>query len=200
MTIYHRKENNKILNLQSYQKGNYYKHYFIYNGQIRNKLIFNERTKSLEEEEEYRSSLLANLNTTVNYILHNHVDPISPEVYNYLTNNGKNIYIYRKDKLAQLASYAIAYQTKEFSRFNEIKESNDKIEITDEFPLINLIKRIKIWEELEKQDTIAYEDINFVNLKGMPIKQNKNFRERLTTKSLNIIENLLKEYYYPKSI
>jgi hypothetical protein len=112
---------------------------------------------------------------------------------------GRNIYIYRKDKLAQLASYAIAIETNEFVRFKKVNEENSNlITITNVDRLKMLIERIKIWDNIKKEETIAYEDIQFYNKLGMPMKQNCNYKTRLTAQSILILEDLLEKYYYNK--
>jgi hypothetical protein len=156
--------------------------------------VFAKRTRSIEQEEAYRIDLFNQIIFNVPLILHNHVAPIDEQIRQRLIDIAeKNIYIYRKDKRAQLASYAIAFSTKQFVQFFD-KEETGVIDDIDPMHLENLINRIKIWDRLPKQDVVAYEDIKFFNKYNWPKKQNKDYRLRLSDNMITLIDSLVSEY------
>lgn len=197
MNLYHFFVNGKVVNLDDYVHGSFYKDYFLENGRIVYNSNYSKRSRTIQQEEDHLLRLLDKINKEDNYIIHNHVYPISEKILDKLVEIGDNIWIYRKDKVAQLSSYAIAFATKEFVRFNKnIQTDNTLIEIKDVEPLKRLINRIKIWDSLSKETTIAYEDIEFYELPGMPYKQNNNYADRLSANSIRLINDLLNEHYY----
>lgn len=189
-------KNGLITNHHEYLEGSFYKNYLFKNGRILTEKRFEPRTRNIEEEEHYIISLLEKLDFNLTYIIHNHVSPMSVDVLNKLMAIGKNIFIYRKDKVAQLASYAIAYKNKEFVRYSNTEKFREKITITDYEPLRNLIQRIKVWDALPKETIVAYEDIDFYQTAGMPIKQVKDYRDVLTEESIEQITYLLNKEYF----
>lgn len=197
MTLYYKiSHNGRITNHHEYSQGAFYKSYYIENNNLKYKKVEEPRSRNTDQEEEYLISLIDQIDTSYTYIFHNHVFPISKDIMDILMHKGVNIFIYRKDKLAQIASYAIAYETKEFVRFKIAEDHNQKIEISNYEPIKDLINRIKIWESLPKTNIIAYEDIHFFEQAGMPLKQNANFRDKLSLNSIKNLENLLEKYYY----
>jgi len=196
MNLYHRIENDTIKNYHEYIPGSFYKNYIWEDQKILTKRTFQPRTRNAEEEETYIISLLEKIDDHSNYIIHSHVSPMCPTVLDKLMAIGKNIFIYRKDKLAQLASYAIAYETKEFVRFTKKEGIEKKVRIQDLEPIKNLIKRIKVWESLPKENIIAYEDIKFYEQNGMPIKQNIDYSKILDNESIYQIKIILEKEYY----
>jgi hypothetical protein len=193
MSIYHT-SNGHRLNHVNYSKGCYYNEYYINNGNILIKPIFGQRKRTVDEEELHRIELFEQINLDKTYILHNHVSPINKKVLEQLVQKAdKNIYIYRKDKRAQLASYAVAFSTKKFAQFSG-KADIGTVEDIDESHLVNLINRIKIWDQLPKQDIIAYEDIDFIDNEGWPIKQTPDYKSRLSNNMISLIDKLVSEY------
>ena len=195
MDIYHHTmHNGRRINAHSYATGFCYDDYFITNGTIATRKVFAERTRSVEEEEAYRIDLFNQVDTTKTLVLHNHVAPINKQVRQRLMDIAdKNVYIYRRDKRAQLASYAIAFSTKQFVQFFDREETGQVADI-DRVHLENLVSRIKIWDQLPKQDAIAYEDIEFFNKDNWPKKQNKDYRLRLSNNMISLIDSLVSEY------
>ena len=194
MDIYYSIHNDRVINSHMYVEGGFYKDYFIANGTITIKKVFARRTRSIEEEEAYRIDLFNQITSDIPLILHNHVAPINEKIKQRLINaTEKNIYIHRKDKRAQLGSYAIAFSTKQFVQFFD-KEETGIVNDIDIEPLENLISRIKIWDQLPKQDIISYEEIEFFNEYNWPKKQNKDYRLRLSDNMLLLIESLVKKY------
>jgi hypothetical protein len=194
MDIYHFIHNGKVINSHTYTKGSFYKDYFIDNGTIAFKKVFGEQIRSRNEEEAYRIDLFNQITSDIPLILHNHVAPINDQIRQHLINIAeKNIYIYRKDKRAQLASYAIALSSKQFAQFSD-EEETGIVDDINPVPLENLISRIKIWDQLPKQQVIAYEDIEFFNKYNWPKKQNKDYRVRLSDNMISLINSLVSKY------
>jgi hypothetical protein len=160
------------------------------------KKIHSNRERTIDEEEEYRLSLIVNSSEDAKYVLHNHVEPINPDIKKYLLEVAdNNFYIHRKDRRAQLGSYAIAIATKQFAKFNMTPEADSIIDKTPLESLSGLLNRIKVWDQMEKNDNIiAYEDINFHSLKGWPQKQTVDYRTRLSSDILNWIDCQVDEY------
>lgn len=189
--------NNTITNHHQYTDGSFYKEYYLQENRLLTRRMYGKRQRTVEEEEQYLSSLFTKLgaDTDVNYIVHNHVEPMSKHIRDFLMTIGQNVFIYRKDKFAQLASYAIAYETKEFARFNKSNIVRNNIEMQDLQPLIDLINRIKVWDSIDKKYSIAYEDIKFYETPGMPLKQNGDHSKILSEKTVLDIKQLLQTYY-----
>ena len=185
-----------ITNCHSYKDGSRYDEYYLDdNGVLDTTPMFQERSRTVEEEHEYRKQLLYNMSPDSRVVFHNHVDPIDPDVLKYLTSIAdKNIYIYRKDKLAQLASYAIAFISKRFAQHTRTQLQYESI---DELPvdvIKQLLKRIAVWESIEKNgEVIAYEDINFYEESGMLYKQVKDYTKILSPNAINQLSQLLSE-------
>jgi len=183
-------------NYHHYEPGFFYTDYFINSGEIQSRKIFAQRTRSVEEEEQYLISLFNSIDVNRVSIMHNHVAPMNMDIRDRLLNypNSKNIFIHRRDKRAQLASYAIAMATRQFAIFNKSLLSDSVVPDIDPTSLYNLIDRIKVWDSLEKQNIIAYEDINFTDINGAPLKQTRDYKLRLSENMLSIIDTIVSEY------
>jgi len=203
MNIYHHvdPETSIITNHHRYSPGVYYRDYYLEDGFLKIKKIFSPRVRSIEEQELYAVGLLPAVSNKQILIMHNHVDPINPAVRSMLMSIGKNIYIYRKNLRQQLASYAIAYSTKQFANFNNRQPSTSLVEDIDSNVLHNLIRRIQIWDTLEKDNNqvIAYEDIDFIEIPNFPLKQNKDHNSRLSDKMKAVIDQLATDYERERS-
>jgi hypothetical protein len=189
-----------MFSLNDYQKDAYYLEYYLDDGAINFKKIFEPRTRDSDAEEQHRYELLKNYSSNKKTIMHNHVDPINPEIRQYLINIAEqNYYLYRKDKRAQLGSYVIAYSTKQFGQMVE-GEFTDQVLDIDSSVLCNLVERIKTLDHIidnliDSQSTVlAYEDIEFFEQPGMPRKQNKDYRVRLSQEMLDLVNKLATEY------
>jgi len=196
MDMYHKEENGKIFNLHEYENGFYYKSYFIKNKILTFEKVYEKRIRNIIDEENYLINLLDSLDLEQTYIFHNHVAPINPNILEKLTEMAvKNIYIYRKDKRQQLASYAIAYSTKQFALFNPQANSVGLVNDINKSVLENLVNRIKIWDSLTKNgEIVSYEDSLEISVPVPVYKQNVDHKTRLSENMLNIIEILAKEY------
>lgn len=195
MNMYYYPKDNNITNHHEYFNGCFYKDFYVEDGLLKIKKIYRPRTRTVDEEEKYLQSLLNEIDFSKNnLIMHNHVMPIKEEIRKLLTNMGENIYIYRKSKRDQLCSYAIAIATKSFVSFTKTHLPETIVNDIEPVHLYNLMTRIKFWDSLEKNNVIAYEDIEFYNGKNLPIKQNTDYRNKLSNKMLNIINDLADDY------
>ena len=200
-----RSDDGKIFNLNEYKEGSFYLDYCLVDGAFSTQKISAPRTRSVEEEEQYRFDLLKNYSSTKKTIMHNHIDPINPEIRQYLMDMAeKNYYLYRKDKRAQLGSYVIAFSTKQFGQL--IKgEFTDRVDDIDPKVLDHLVERIKtldtIIDNIKNPDdvVIAYEDIEFFERDGFPRKQNRDYRVRLSQEMQDLVERLVIEYESSKN-
>lgn len=200
MNLYYYRSNSGLENHHSYFDGCFYKDYFIQDEILSVRDVFDKRSRPPAAEEIYLTGLLNNCDDSRTIIMHNHVDPIDKSVRDHLSDIAfQNIYIYRKDKKAQLYSYAIALSTRQFVAFNSSQLSDSIVPDIDPISLIRLIDRIKVWDSLEKDNTLAYEDINFLEMPGLPIKQNTTHRSRLSDRMIGIIDELVAEYEYHKN-
>jgi len=197
---YMRNNDGLMFALNNYEENAYYLEYFIDSGSINFKKVFEPRTRTPDEEENHRFALLRQYSSDKKTIMHNHVDPINPEIRQYLMDIAeKNYYLYRKDKHAQLGSYVIAYSTKQFGQLVK-GEFTDKVADIDPTVLCNLVNRIKTFDNIVKSintsniEVLAYEDIDFFERDGFPRKQNRDYRIRLSQEMLELVEKLASEY------
>ena len=196
MSIYFTNYNGVKLNHREYVPGSFYSEYFVDSGKLSYRKIYGERRRTIDKEENYRLKLfdLIDINSQ-NLVMHNHVAPINKEVYNRLIGmTSKNVYVYRKDKRAQLASYAVAFSSKQFVLFKSEYKHKSMVSDIDKIHLENLINRIKIYDGLEKSDEIAYEDMEFKPSPNYPIKQVNNYKELLSDNMINRVNDLVVKY------
>lgn len=163
--------------LYSYEKGCAYKHYFYdeLRQSIQSKIIVEERKRNRNQEENYRLGLLDKHNSNKNPIIfYSHVMPMSEQAYKKLFDIAdQNIFLYRKNIVAQLSSYALSYGTTQWKP-NSSKNVYQNIKIENNI-LDNLYNRIIYWHTLDKENCkiIAYEDLDFeTDLDNLPKKQN----------------------------
>lgn len=196
MNMYYYLEKNSYKNIHEYKLEAFYKEYYLDDDKfIAIRKVYDKRKRSVEQEEDYLLNILEKYNKEQKIIMHNHVSPINNVIKEYLLSvSNENIYIYRKNKRAQLGSYAIAYATKQFAAFTEEQKQFNIITTVEKEPLVNLIERIKIWDKLKTNNIIAYEDINFYDENNFPIKQNHDYKKRLTPESINLIDELVENY------
>jgi hypothetical protein len=197
---YMRNADGLMFSLDNYEENAYYLEYFIDNGIINFKKVFEQRTRTADNEEQHRFTLLKQYSSDKKTIMHNHVDPINTEIRQYLMDIAeKNYYLYRKDKHAQLGSYVIAYSTKQFGQLVKGKFTS-KVSDIDPLILYNLVNRIKTFDHIIKDlnnsnsEVVSYEDIDFFERDGFPRKQNTDYRIRLSQKMLKLVEKLAYEY------
>jgi hypothetical protein len=201
MTNYYMKNADGLMfALNNYENNAYYLEYYLDDGAINFKKIFEPRIRDSDAEEQHRYELLKNYSSDKKTIMHNHVDPINTEIKQYLMDIAEqNYYLYRKDKRAQLGSYVIAYSTKQFGQLIE-GEFTDKVLDIEPKVLHSLVKRIKTLDDIinnlndPKAIILAYENIEFFEQPGLPRKQNKDYRIRLSQEMLTLVDELVTEY------
>jgi hypothetical protein len=195
-------DDGSITNHQQYVEGSRYDQYYLDNDNILCSIpIYSKRELNPTEEFEYRKHLLYNMGTDTHVVFHNHVDPIDKDILEYLTTIAdENIYIYRKDRVAQIASYVIASVSKKFAKFKPNDVEYETIDNIPEQDVIEMIKRIQTWDRMEKQGyDICYEDIPFYSEQGMLYKQVNDYKQVLSTNAVNQVLQLLDEYGLPYS-
>lgn len=133
------------------------------------------RTLNIEEEENYRLSLLEKHDFTSTPVLfYSHILPMSNKAYQKLFNMAdKNIFLYRKDIKRQLSSYALSYA---ISDFYKVKKNYSGIYLEENI-IKGLADRIVAWHALDKTncDVIAFEDLDFIsNKENLPKQQNSD--------------------------
>ena len=199
MNMYHvRGDDGSIKNYHEFVPNSFYKEYYLDDRNFLNRRsVYSSRTRDIDAEEKYCFELLTNVNQNQILVMHNHVDPINTEIRDYLINaTHKNIWIYRKNKHQQLASYAVALSTKKFAAFHKTAVSYEPVEDIDRGPLDNLMRRIKVWDSLPKTDVIAFEDIQFYEESGFPVDQNIDPWARLSENMKSIINEIVKQYVH----
>jgi hypothetical protein len=202
--IYRKIENGVIKNFHEYSDGLYYDDYELSDdGSIVANRKFEQRVRSISQEEEHRKKLLNTYNADrCTLILHNHTSPLPIGIYDTLKRRGKrNIYIYRADFIQQLSSYAVALATKRFAKFRNIIDPEFSNLEAPTSSLKELTERILFWESLDKSEceVIKYEDIDFSldNPNNIPVPHRQNITssfEKLSVNTQKIILDL-KSYY-----
>lgn len=199
MDLYRENVDGLIKNHHRYVPGTYYEEYTVQDGILTvSSLVDKIRQRAPNEEMQYRSRLIQDLSNKNKLVFHNHVHPIDQDIMEKLISIAeKNIWIYRKDKRAQLASYAWAFTTGVFADFSGVEKKHRGEKLVDTLPtqqLKNLVDRIKIWEKIDKPGNIvAYEDINFFNGPGLPVKQLQDYKLVFTGRALNEIDAILSD-------
>jgi hypothetical protein len=197
MNMYHvLGEDGSIRNYHEFVNNGFYKEYYLdENNYLTRRTIYEPRVRDVDAEEKYCVDLLNNVNKDQILVMHNHVDPINTEIRDYLINNAhKNVWIYRRNKREQLASYAVALSTKKFAAFNKAAVSHEPVADIDRRPLDNLMRRIKVWDSLPTTDSIAFEDIPFYDDDGFPVDQNIDPWIRLSDNMKSIINEIVAQY------
>lgn len=166
-----------LRSVYDYNKECSYKFYYYdhLRKSIASRVKAEKRTLNVEQEEEYRLSLLEKHNFTSTPVLfYSHVLPISNKAYEKLFNIAdKNIFLYRKDIKRQLSSYALSYA---ISDFHSVKKNYSEIHL-EESIIQGLADRIIEWHALDKTncDVIAFEDLDFESDgENLPKQQNNN--------------------------
>jgi len=152
------------------------------------------RTRDANQEHDHRVRCVLDMSEHNNIVFHNHVSPLDERIREHLTRIAHtNVYLYRRDRRAQCASYAVAYSTKVFTQYLETLQPEliDTVHIPS---LRNLITRIKFWDSCTKYGpTLAYEDIDFVHGENLPVKQLRDYTAVLSARALSTIDELLEQ-------
>lgn len=203
MDMYHMQDNNGcIVNYHHPVDGGFYTEYFLDDKKFLNKRkVYGERTRSAAEEEHYIYELLKDRNQSQTLVIHNHIEPLNEEIRDYLLGSAdKHIWLYRRDKKRQLASYAVALDTKKFAAFTK-QQDNGYVTINCNInSLINLLNRVKFHDSIPKigvkHTCVAFEDINFFNGPGLPFDQNGDPWIKISSTLQNTIFKLVNDYGY----
>lgn len=196
--IYHKVTDTGLQNSHEWSPGFYYEEYDLVDGSIVKTRVQSPRSRSVVEEADYRLGLVEGCEGAGGgiTIVHNHVTPLVPGAYDILMRKAvRNVYLYRKDIEAQLASYGVAYATRTFSKFSPGLEVTHRGLHPDPGPLKELAERIIFWHKLPKSDTsqvIAYEDMPVIERFGLPYKQNKmSAMDKLDASTQELIRSLV---------
>ncbi len=199
--LYHEQTDSSFYNHQEYQNGRFYKKLVLKDGLVVTEKIYEKKSQSMEEEFLYKRELIQKAECDL--IVHNHVAPLSDEIFNFLLDIGhKNYMLCRKDIKQQLASYAIAYHTKKFVDFKTPKESlNFETSIVQTQPLKDLLGRIKKQRQIMEQfpntfEVINYEDIQFTEYLESPKKQNQDAWKSLCSSDQECISGLINDFSF----
>lgn len=203
--IYKKEEDGSDRNVYIYSEGCRRDEFFIENDEIKKTIVYGPHIRNADEEEHYRLSLLDKIDfekTTT--IFHNHIEPLGPGIYDKLFSLApRNIFIKRNSLRDQLASFAVAFYTREFAIFKETTNSDVSNVRADHRSLTMLYDRIVKWEKLDKTgcEILTYEDIDFDDYKKnhpsdrFPVKQNKTSAfDKLSNQSKDFIMTLVKEH------
>lgn len=189
-----------VINHRHFVEGSFYKKYDLENGALIVKNVYEEKKHTMADE--FESRLLCLEKSTSSVVVHNHISPLDEKYYQTMLKlSTENHMTYRRDLRQQLASYAIAYHTKQFVSFGETKsEAPFDVSIVVEDVLKNLCRRIRFQaQEIQKKSDsfklVSYEDMNFVDFKKSPQKQNRNAWDRLLPLDQKMIEDLLLEEF-----
>lgn len=185
-----------ILNHREFVKGSFYKKYELENEAIIVKKIYEEKKQTMSEEFDSRLQCLEKTISPV--VVHNHISPLEEKYYlKLLELSTENYMIIRRDLRQQLASYAIAFHTKQFVSFgrkNSEETFENSIIVLD--VLKNLCRRIQFQVQETKRNAdlfklVIYEEMDFIDFEKSPQKQNANAWGRLISTDQKIIEQLL---------
>lgn len=198
MNMYHLHDtvSDSFLNHHRFVDGSFYHDYYLDDqGFIQKRRIYAERSRSPAEETEYLKTLIHNRNPQQVLILHNHIEPIDTGVRQYLLHEAKeNIWIHRRNKTQQLASYAVAMITGRFVSFglNPCQLPLDRD--CNPMALINLMQRIRVWDSHVKSQVVAFEDIDFYHAPDFPRDQNHDPWTRCSAQTQSLIKQLVDDY------
>jgi len=165
--------------------------------------LYKEHDAVTHEDIHKYLDMIHSRNKNVKIIVHNHVTPMHDYMRDFLTAEAtENIYLYRRDKRLQLASLAIAVASKRFNSYTALEYAHEPVNDIDPQLLKNLIRRIKVWDNIPKSSSLAFEDIEFASMPGfkMPQQMNNNHCARLSPTMLSIIDDLVSEYERDKTI
>ena len=199
--LYHEQTESSFFNHQEYQSGRFYKKLVLKDSLVVTEKVYEKKSQTMDEEFQYKRDLI--LRAECDLIIHNHVAPLSEDIFSFLFEIGqKNYMLCRKDIKQQLASYAIAYYTKKFVDFKQPEKSlNFETSIIQTQPLKDLLSRIKRQKQIMDQfpeafEVVYYEDIEFTDYLESPKKQNKDAWKSLCTSDQEAIAGLINNFSF----
>lgn len=188
-------QNGIVRNSEYYKPGCHFTEYYLDNGLIKTKIVHGPRTLSDRNELEYLLDIVERFDSSSNtYIFHHHVTMPLEIIERLKRKADRNIYLHRKNKREQLASFAIAVASKQWIATDKSHVVNDQVSDIPIKLLKEFIKLIEKWDSLEKEEIIAYEDLEFVEKPGLPYKQNYDHSSRLSDFMISEIDKLVTEY------
>lgn len=159
--------------LMSFEPYAFYVEYYLdpLAKKILTKNIYDSRWRNLQQEEDYRIKLLDLQNIKkFPVLIHQHVSPMSIKSYSYLRSKAdRNIFLYRRNFIDQVSSYALAMHTSIFRKQGPQQKVPVLKNVTVDRQLLkNLSNRIKEFYTHDKTgcETIYYEDIDFSKRKN----------------------------------
>lgn len=180
-----------------YQSGAFFQDfYFDGQGILRSRLNYCQRVRTPGQEAEHNLKLLKKVKSDQIVIVNNHV-PIEKNYFDrMLTLASRNIWIDRKNKKDQLASWAISMHSGTFTYFDRSHVFSDQVDIFDKKLLVDLVKRIKVWEKCDKtgHEVLSFEDLELYSGPGFPVDGNTNSWSRLGQQIKDDIMDLVLEY------
>lgn len=196
-------DDGSIISDPVYTSGSFYEELCLDdNNNIYVKRVYAECSVDIAQEDQHRYDVFQQRNHTQHIITQNHIYPIDRRHRDYLlTHSTNNYWLYRKDKRAQLASYAVALSTKRFTSYKKMDISNQQISKCDyadmkEY-LARLMYRVRLWDRFDKPNNstiIAFEDIQFYEQEGLPYNQHSNGWNRLSDGIKHLINELVDRY------
>lgn len=194
---YHRvNDDGSISSDLRWSRGAHVDHLCAVDGIVKEHQLYSNRVVDIDKETERRLGIIKERDRSQTLIMQNHIDSTSSNVVEYCIANGRNIWIYRKDRRAQLASFAIAIATKKFTSYGG--RNQHVIDLTDTIDrhLTRLIERIAIWDRYDKSggELVAFEDIKFFERDGFPRDQNINVYDAITDRVAERIDKLVSDY------
>lgn len=165
--------------LMTFEPYSYYLEYYLdpLAKRILTKNLFEPRWRTTIQEEDYRIKLLESHNLKkFPTLIHQHVSPMSIKSYSYLRNKAdRNIFLYRRNFIDQVSSYALAMHTSIFRKQGPQHNIPVLQNVTVDRQLLSgLTERIKDFYMYDKTgcEVLYYEDIDFTKRKNTE-KQNK---------------------------
>ena len=136
---------------------------------INKKNITSRRWRTLNQEIDYRIDLLEKHdNKKYPLLVSQHISPIDLKAYTYLRSVAtKNIFLYRRNFIDQLSSYALASHTKIFRKAKDHQIPVLTNVFVERQILKGMAEKIKeFWKhDMTGGELVAYEDINFQQYK-----------------------------------
>lgn len=182
--------------IPQYRDGAFWQEFYLEHGILCSRLNHFQRTRTPKEEADYNLELFLKIRPDQLVILNSHV-PIETVYFNPMVEMAsRNIWIDRKNKRDQLASYAISMSCGTFTYFDRSHVFRDSVETCDRKLLVDIMDRIRYWDDFSKtgHEVVSFEDLQFYNGPGFPVDGNENSWARLGSTIKQDILDLIDEY------
>ena len=189
-------ETGRGIYIYEYRTNAFYNEYYLDENQyLRKRKIYNRRTRSPIEEELRYLDIFRNVNSDQLVIINHHVPLHRDYMPEMMALASRNIWIDRKNKKQQLASWVVSWSCKTFTYYDTVSVYNGEVHDCDRSVLEKLLHRIQWWDNYSnKSETISFEDLPFSNKPGFPVDGNLNSWNRLSDNMKNTINELVEEY------